>query len=118
MVFFDTNPNILKWNSEEVVVQYVSPIDNKVHRYFIDFYIEFIDKSGQVKKQLIEVKPSTQVVPPKQTRGKKKERYAIEMATYLINCAKWQAAQKFCEGTEVTFKLLTEKEIRRDKANK
>ena len=40
MVYCDKNENILEWGSEEVIVPYRSPIDNRYHRYFPDFYIK------------------------------------------------------------------------------
>ena len=39
MKYCDSNINILEWGSEEIALPYRSPIDNKVHRYFPDFYI-------------------------------------------------------------------------------
>ena len=36
--FCDTNPNVLKWGSENVVVPYKSPLDNRVHKYYVDNY--------------------------------------------------------------------------------
>ena len=44
MVYCDMNENILEWGSEEIVVPYRSPIDNRYHRYFPDFYIKYKDK--------------------------------------------------------------------------
>ena len=60
MVYCDTNSSILQWNSEEVVVPYRSPLDNRIHRYFVDFWIKFRDKNGDIKTNLIEIKPFTQ----------------------------------------------------------
>ena len=37
MKYCDMNPNILEWGSEEIVIPYRSPLDNRVHRYFVDF---------------------------------------------------------------------------------
>ena len=37
MKYCDSNKNILEWGSEEVIVPYRSPIDNRYHRYFPDF---------------------------------------------------------------------------------
>ena len=34
--YCDTNPNILRWASEEFSIPYVSPVDNRVHRYYPD----------------------------------------------------------------------------------
>ena len=36
----DKNPSILKWQSEETVIPYRCPTDNKIHRYFVDFQIQ------------------------------------------------------------------------------
>ncbi len=115
---FDDDVNVLKWNSEEVVINYVSPIDHKTHRYFVDFYVEYIDINGKLNKELIEVKPYSQVIPPKKSKRGRPALYEIAKATYLINRAKWAAAQKYCEGTGVKFAILTEKQIRPDKRDK
>jgi len=46
MVYFDRNENVIEWSSEEVVIPYVSPWDNKIHRYYPDFLVKV--KKGQV----------------------------------------------------------------------
>ena len=35
----DFNTNVIQWNSEEVVVPYRSPVDGRMHRYFVDLKI-------------------------------------------------------------------------------
>ena len=50
MVFCDRSQNILEWGSEEVVIPYRSPIDGRVHRYYVDFYIKVNTKSNEIKK--------------------------------------------------------------------
>ena len=64
MKYCDLNDSILEWGSEEVVIPYRSPLDNRIHRYFVDFYIKVEDMNGQIKKYLIEVKPKRQTAPP------------------------------------------------------
>jgi hypothetical protein len=39
-IWCDKNPSVLKWSSEETIVPYISPVDNRYHRYFIDFKIQ------------------------------------------------------------------------------
>ena len=46
--FLDTNPNILRWSSEEIVVPYIKPTTGKVHRYYPDYCIEFTKPDGQI----------------------------------------------------------------------
>ena len=40
MKWCDRNVNIIEWGSEEFFIPYVSPIDNRKHRYFPDFYMK------------------------------------------------------------------------------
>ena len=61
MVFCDLSENIVEWGSEEIVIPYRSPIDNRVHRYFPDFYVKLRETTGKIKKYIIEVKPKKQL---------------------------------------------------------
>ena len=47
MIYFDNNPNIIQWGSEEVVIPYRSPLDKRVHRYFVDFVVKAKTKDGK-----------------------------------------------------------------------
>ena len=64
MVYCDKNESILVWASEEISIPYRSPIDNRVHRYFPDFYMKVKERGGTVKRYVIEVKPAKQTKPP------------------------------------------------------
>jgi hypothetical protein len=99
----DENPNILEWNSEEVVVPYVCSTDNKVHRYFIDLYL----KTKDGKRYLIEIKPKSQTAPPK-TPKRKTKRYIQESLTYIKNQDKWKAASSFAADNNCVFQIWTE----------
>ena len=57
MVYCDGSASILEWGSEEVIIPYRSPLDNRVHRYFPDFYIKYKNKQGKIIREIIEVKP-------------------------------------------------------------
>jgi len=109
---FDTMSSILAWNSEEIVIPYLSPKDGKYHRYFIDFMIITQDdsKPNGKKVTLIEVKPKAQTRPPKK-QGKKKSRYLHEAVTYEVNIAKWQYAKMYCEKKGWDFLIMTEDHI-------
>ena len=37
-MYCDEKTEIVKWSSEPIKIRYVSPIDNKVHNYYPDFY--------------------------------------------------------------------------------
>ena len=62
MIYCDTNEKILEWGSEEIIVPYRSPVDNRYHRYFPDFYVKVKDKNGKIKKMIIEIKPYKQCI--------------------------------------------------------
>ena len=50
MQYCDSNSNVLEWGSEEIALPYRSPVDNKVHRYFPDFYVKVKEPTGKIKK--------------------------------------------------------------------
>jgi hypothetical protein len=110
MVYCDSNQNILEWGSEELALPYRSPIDNKIRRYFPDFYIKVKESTGQIKKYLIEIKPKKQTIEP-QVQKRKTKGYIYEVYEYAKNQAKWKAAQEFCEDRQWEFKVLTEDEL-------
>ena len=110
MVYCDNNNKILEWGSEEIVLPYRSPIDNKVHRYFPDFYIKVKESTGHIKKYLIEVKPFKQTIEPRIKKRKTKS-YIYEVCEYARNQAKWKAAEEFCKDRLWEFKVLTENEL-------
>lgn len=110
MVYCDLNENILEWGSEEIIVPYRSPIDNRYHRYFPDFYIKVKEKSGSIQKYLIEVKPFKQTKEPIPQKKKTKS-YIYNVTEYVKNQAKWKAAKEFCKDRRWEFKVLTEHEL-------
>ena len=110
MVYCDLNENILEWGSEEIIVPYRSPLDNRYHRYFPDFYIKVKEKSGFIQKYLIEVKPFKQTKEPIPQKKKTKS-YIYNVTEYVKNQAKWKAAKEFCKDRRWEFKVLTEHEL-------
>ena len=109
MKYLDDNPAVIWWASEELPIRYVSPIDQKVHRYFPDFIVRTKRKDGQETTMVLEVKPYRQTQMPVQKR--KTQRFINEMATYAINQEKWKAADLFCKEHGWQFKLITEKDL-------
>ena len=106
----DLNENVLQWGSEEFYIPYISPVDNRVHKYFPDFIIKVKESNGQIKTYVIEVKPKKQTKPPtKKSRVTKS--YLYEVKTYAVNEAKWKAAKEFCDDRLIEFKIITEDEL-------
>jgi len=111
MRYLDDHPDVTGWSSEELAINYVSPVDKRVHRYFPDFVVKKRGmNSSLVEVLMIEIKPSKQTKEP--VRGNKKQKQFIsEMLTYSINDAKWKAAQQYCLDRKWKFLVLTEKEL-------
>ncbi len=108
--FLDMHPACVKWGSESVVLNYISPIDGNKHRYFIDLNATF--KNGdQLNTFIIEIKPYRHTQPPKQTAKKKESVFLHEVVEYKKNMAKWEAAKLYCEKRGYKFIILTEKEL-------
>jgi len=110
MRYCDSNTNIVKWSSEEIVIPYRSPIDNRFHRYFPDFYLKYKDNTGKIIEKVVEIKPAKQVQEPK-VQKRKTKKYVTEVVNYAKNQAKWMAAEEFCKDRKWTFQILTEKEL-------
>lgn len=111
--YVDLHPDIIWWQSEEVIVPYYSPIDGKRHRYFPDVIIN--KRVGPVTKTvMIEIKPKAQTRPPdprkkNQTKtGAVSRRYINEVKTYGVNEAKWKAARSYCADRGWEFVIMTE----------
>ena len=109
MKWCDLNNSVIGWVSEEIHIPYRNPMDNKVHKYMVDFYAEIKQKDGSNKKYLIEVKPERFTKPPEPRRKTKK--YLQEVATYAVNEAKWDSAKNFCKSKDMEFLIITEKEL-------
>ena len=110
MVWCDNNDAVLEWGSEEIIIPYRSPVDKKAHRYFPDFYVKYTNKNKQIVREIIEVKPYKQLFPPKKPQRQTK-RFLTEVNTYLVNQAKFKAAEEYCADRRFKFRILTEKEL-------
>jgi hypothetical protein len=110
MNWFDQNDDIISWASEELIVPYKSPIDNRFHRYFPDFIVKVKTRHGTMKTLMIEVKPKKQTIPP-EPRKRITKQYVTEVTTYGVNQAKWKAAQEYCLDRGWEFKIMTEEHL-------
>jgi len=106
----DNNSNVLTWGSETIIIPYPNPLTGRVSRYFTDFNITLKDKRGEIKSYIIEIKPSSQLLPPSQ-KGKSTKSLIRQQTDYVKNQAKWKAARKYCKGRGYKWLILTEKEL-------
>lgn len=104
MRFCDGHPNILKWASENVKIPYRNPLTGKITNYVPDFMIQYQDKNGKTRVELIEIKPKSQTVI-ENARGKG------DKIQTMVNAAKWTAAQEWCKAKGIHFKVITEDQI-------
>ena len=114
MHWCDKNENVMEWGSEEIIIPYRSPVDNRIHRYFPDFYVKARTRTGKLAKSIIEIKPYAQTQQPKRPVKKVKvtRSYLSEVKTFAVNNAKWRAADSYCKDRQMKFMILTEKELR------
>lgn len=101
--YADLNPRISEWALEPFHIPYLSPLDGKMHRYFPDIWLKF--ETGTIF--IVEIKSSSETRKP----SPKDKAYGRKMQTWLINQAKWQAAQTFCKQRNAQFVILTEKTL-------
>jgi len=109
--YCDETPEVEKWSSEPVGIPYISPLDNREHSYFVDFYMRLI-KPNDILEYLVEIKPSKELKPPAMTEGlttiKRLKQYNDAAARWVVNRAKFQAAQEFARINNKQFIIVTE----------
>jgi hypothetical protein len=109
MNWCDISDSVLQWGSEEIVIPYISPLDNKIHRYFVDFFVK-VNSKNKVRYCLVEVKPFRFTQEPKIPKRKTK-RFLNEVKQWGVNLSKWEAAKEFCLDRNWEFMIITEKEL-------
>lgn len=109
--FLDNNPNILAWSSETIAIPYIKPTDGQIHKYYVDYFVRYNSRAGEVVQELWEVKPKRETQPPKLGKRKKRSTILHEQITYAINQAKWQSAALFAKKCGLKFRILTEEQI-------
>lgn len=106
----DRSPAVIKWSAEQIVVPYYNPIKQRKARYIVDMYIKYKNRYGEIKEDLIEIKPDSETRPPK--RGNKRiDIYEEQLATWYINQAKWEAATIYAKERGWNFRIFTENHI-------
>jgi hypothetical protein len=107
MSWLDNNDSIITWASEELFIPYISPVDNRWHRYFPDFLVKYRTKDNKLSTMMLEVKPKKQTAQPELQKRKTKQ-FINEVKTWGVNQAKWKAASEYCLDRGWEFKLITE----------
>jgi len=111
MVWCDTDPDILAWSSETVIIPYYDPVKKQERSYHVDFRIVTRQADGSVKVALVEIKPYKQTVKPRANRNKSDKTMITEAAAWLTNEAKWKAARAFCKALNWDFHIITERQL-------
>lgn len=106
-IWLENNDSVLHWSSEEIVVMYLSEVDQRIHRYFPDLFIHFKDDT----KKLIEIKPRSQTEKPTK-KNKSQNKYISESLTYVKNRSKWKAAEEYCEKNGLVFEIWDEYKLK------
>ena len=111
--FCDYNHDVVEWGSENIIIPYLNPIDNRVHNYIVDAVIKLKTSSG-IKKFLVEVKPYKQTIKPatRTTKTNKVPKSLLyEQLNYIKNTAKWESAKKWCAKRGFEFTILTKHQL-------
>jgi hypothetical protein len=104
MKFFDQSSSVLQWSSEPFPISYISPLDLRPHKYWPDFFVAFIDGTGNVVKEIVEVKPLKESVEAA-------AKSVYDKKALAVNQAKWQAATAFANAHGMGFRVITELSI-------
>lgn len=117
----DVNPNVSKWGYECIEIYYNHPIFNKFTVYYPDIFCHIKNVRGKEETLLVEIKPAKMCVPPKKVQPPKNKnakswdryrrsigRYQAANREFVINRAKWDAAELWCMKHKVRWVLSNE----------
>ena len=111
LTYCDNNESIIEYAAEPVGIPYNNPILKKESTYWIDCYMVTKSPDGTLTKWLIEIKPNkylTPPEPPKRLTEKQTLNYARHAKAYIINTAKFKAAQVYAHKNAMRFGIITE----------
>jgi len=111
MRVLDLHPNVTQWASESISIPYQHPLTGKWTFYIPDFLIVFVDKNGNKRAEIIEIKPLKEAVVEK--AKSKKDKLVL-----AVNQAKWAAAIAWCHKNGMTFRVMTEEQLFRQPGSK
>lgn len=104
MRYLDTHPDVIAWASEPIRIPYYNHF-KKTHTVYVpDFLVRYVNGSGQMRTELIEIKPMSQTLMEKARGIQNKMKVAL-------NKMKWAAAQNWCKKNGCTFVILTEEQL-------
>lgn len=116
MRYCDLTEKVIKWSSEPIAIKYISPLDNKPHNYYIDFYMNVKLNESESVEYLVEVKPTKDYMTKPILEGKRTTKklqvYENQLKTYLINNVKFETAQRFAEARNMKFIILNETNLK------
>jgi len=113
--YLDNEPRVIRWNIEGITIPYEMKDDKgnwNTMRYHPDAYAEIVALDGSISKNVIEIKPYNETIPPehpKRITAKSLENHEYKLRTYLKNINKWDAAKKYCDKRGLNFMVMTEK---------
>lgn len=99
----DNHPAVLGWGSETHRIPYKHPLTGKATTYVPDLLMVYQDKNGNKKAEMVEIKPSKQILGEARSQADK--------AAAVVNHAKWEAARHWCKQQGLGFRVITENEI-------
>lgn len=107
MQALDTSNMVRAWISEpkNLGIRYMSPLDKKVHAYWPDFLVQYID--GNI--EILEIKPLKEAL-------QEKANSTYDKLTFIKNVAKWEAADKFAKSIGARFRVITEQTLLKKKS--
>src|SRR5208283_3571341 len=103
--YLDKNPSINRYASGSGDIKISYEYLDKTSIYYPDFYVEIKTLLFDCKRFIIDIVLEKSLNPPKENASVK------EYKEYIKNMAKWKAADKICQKSNVEFVLLTDKMI-------
>ena len=110
--YCDNADQVIEYAAEPIGIPYINPILKKECTYWIDCYMVTRNpQNNTTTKWLIEVKPNKYLTPPDppvRLTEKQTLNYARHAKAYIINTAKFKAAEVYAQKRMMRFGIITE----------
>ena len=110
----DMNNSIVSWASEEFSIPYVSPKDNRVHKYYPDYLIKVKEKNDMIKTYVVEVKPYKQTMTTQNRRVAKQNHILLSVLRMQSIRQSGKQQKNFVKIIVLNLKLSQRKNLESD----
>ena len=102
---------VIQYSSEPIGIDYWNSVDKRQAKYWIDGWMKTMNREGQVREWLIEIKPNKFIKPPQapnRLTEKQTWSYVRHAKAFVVNTDKFKEAKACARAHNMQFAIITE----------